>query len=349
MEIRSYEGDAEDLAKMMRRTWTETYLGKMWFPLWGSEFLRWQMGSDDRRLCLAAYHEGQVVGCFLSAQHSLRIESSVFPITFSSWCTVDPEFRLPRLGLELIEELRRRHEETGKAFSLGIVSGDPSSIAHRFWSQYARVSPQNFRFISRVGFWVKILDPHAMSKAGISSWERLGIKLMGPVLKRTPFGSECELRPYRASDLDTCAGLLEKANQALEWAVTWTPHDLARQLAAPGCQTLLYERNGEVCGMVNYHHLQFQGREPVRMVVIDLWVTSGLNLIATSQMLGCLCDQLRREKIQAIVSLRSAIFPTSAFVANGFLPLPSKDYLVALFMRTGVSLTLPMTWSLLFR
>ena len=69
MEIRSYEGDAEDLAELMQRVWKGTYLRKMWFPLWDAEFLRWQLGNDDRRLCLAAYDEKELVGCFFSVRH----------------------------------------------------------------------------------------------------------------------------------------------------------------------------------------------------------------------------------------------------------------------------------------
>ena len=54
LRLGTYDGDGEDAAELMHRVWTKTYQGKIWFPLWSPEFLRWQFGGEDRRLCVAA-------------------------------------------------------------------------------------------------------------------------------------------------------------------------------------------------------------------------------------------------------------------------------------------------------
>jgi N-myristoyl transferase len=349
MDIRPYEGDGEDAAQLMRRVWTKTYLGEMWFPLWSPEFLRWQFGKEDRQLCLAVYDANKLVGCFFSVRHSLRIRSTVFPMSFSSWFTIDHDYRLPRLGLDLIEALRRRHRETGQALSLGVVSGDPSSVAHLFWSKYSKACPQNFRFISKFGSWVKILNAPVMARAGIDAWERWGVRLLGPVLKRSPWGHDSHLRPYQSGDLGACARLLDRATSSMDWAVVWSEQQLTRQLEGPIPRSLVFERDGEVQGVVNYHHMQWQGLAPIRIALIDLWATAGLNHFEVSRLLGSVCHHLRGEDVDAVVCLRSSMFPTAALVANVFVALPASNYLVALFPQPHVPLEPPKTWSLLLR
>lgn len=333
----------------MHRVWTKTYQGKMWFPLWSPEFLRWQFGGDDRRLCVAAYDDDRLVGTFFASPHSLRIGSTVYPMTFSSWCTVDQDFRLPRLTVDMIEAMRRGHLDTGRAFSLGIVSGSPDSVANRFWALYGKACPQNYRVIAKVSYWSKVLNPTALVKGSIAWWERGIARLLGPVLKPIPWARGSELRPYDSRDLDSCAQLLERADARLDWAVSWSAPQLARQLEGPVARTLVLERDGRVQAMVNYHHMQLQGVVTMKFALIDLCAMPDVSMVTASRVFGGVCAQMRDEGVDVIVCLRSAMFPTPALVANAFIPLPGGDQLVALFPQPHVPLAPPRTWSLLLR
>ena len=347
-EIREYDGDFTDAFQLIRRTWTSTYTGKMWFPLWDSAFLNWQVGHN-RRWCLAAYDGTRVVGCIFSARHSLQIGSRVFPITLTSWFTVAPEYRRTRVAANIIDELGRRHQESEMALTLGVVSGDQTSKAHRYWSHYERMAPENCRFLFRIGFWAKVLNPQTVRDASLKWWERWQTRLLGRVLRATPWPVLEGMRPYRSSDLTACAGLVQRANDDLEWTIRWSPDDLQSQLEGPVPRTLVYEERGEVRALVNYHHLRLQGREPIQAALIDLCATPGLNALVRSRLLSTLCARLAEERVDLVLCLRSSAFATAALVANAFTPLPASDNVVALFQRTDVPLARPRTWNLLFR
>src|SRR5262249_3987257 len=77
IDIRGYGGDFHDIAEFTRRVWTAMYGGKMWFPVWDANCLRWQFGANGRALSTAAYDGPRLVGSFLLARHALRIGRSV--------------------------------------------------------------------------------------------------------------------------------------------------------------------------------------------------------------------------------------------------------------------------------
>jgi hypothetical protein len=348
VSIHDYHGDFEDVAEFARRVWTLAYRGKMWFPLWDADFFRWQLGEQSGALSAVAYDKGKLVGCSFAIPHSLRMGSSVLPIGLGSWTSVDPGYRRVRLALRLIEALHRRHEETGLAFCIGVVAGDTTSEAVRFWTQYAKAFPDKLCFLFRFGFWAKILAPHILAQAGVEVWERLAGRTLGPILRLTPVRHDPDVRLYRAGDLQRCAEILEKASAGYEWALLWSPKQLAKQLESRISRSLVLEREGRVQGMVNYHCFSLQGRQPVRTALIDLWaddLTGGQRV----RLLGHLCNDLRTRDVHLVLALRSAMMPAAAFAANAFLPLPAQTHMIALYPTSGLSLSPPETWSLVMR
>jgi hypothetical protein len=348
IQIRDYSGDFEDVAELSRRVWTSEYGGKMWFPLWDAIFFRWQVGAQSGALRPVAYYDTKLVGTFFSIPHVLRIGSSSLPIGLASWCAVDPDYRHMQTGPRLIRELSQRHEELGLAFSLGVVAGDPTSVANRFWTQYAITFPQRLRFLFRFGFWVKVLAPIRVARAGIEAWERLSISALGPFMRVIPFRRDPDVRPYRVGDLERCTQLLQKSTGGLEWALLWSPTQLADQLCSLASGTLVLDLDGQVRGMVNYHHLSFQCREPVRAALIDLWADDDLSTVQRARLLGHLCRDLRERDVHLVLALRSAMMPAAPFVANAFLPQPAHHHFVALFPG-DIPLSPPKTWSLMMR
>ena len=65
----------------------------------------------------------------------------------------------------------------------------------------------------------------------------------------------------------------------------WPPAQFLHQLANPTSGTLVFEREGCVQGLVHYHLLTLQGREPVRTAMIDLF--AGDNLTAAHESASC--------------------------------------------------------------
>ena len=347
IEFRDYRGDFEDVAEFIRRVWTPAYGGKMWFPLWDAAFFRWQLGPQTGGFCPVAYDGTKLVGGTFSMPHSLRIGTSVLPVALSSWLAADPDHR--RLALPLVEQVRQHNEEREIAFSIGMISGDPTSVAYRFWTKYAQAFPQNCCFLFRGGFLTKVLAPRRLARAGVTAWERFASSAFGPLLPLTPYRHDRDVRPYRAGDLERCAQLVEKASAGFDWALVWSPDQLANQLENPASGTLVFERAGRIDGMVNYHCLWWHGREPIRMALIDLWADDHLTGTQRARLLGHLCNDLRERNVDLVLALRCAMIPTAAFVVNLFLPASAHIYITTLFTGRTVPLAPPKTWSLLLR
>ncbi len=196
IEIRDYCGDFEDVAELTCRVWTAASRDKIWFFLWDAAFFRWQLRAQCGALCAAAYHGTKLVGGAFSSPRSLRIGASVLPVALGMWYAVEPDYR--RVALPLMEALRQRHEERGIAFTIGVMSSDSSSLAYRFWTKYARTFPQRMNFLFPLGFWIKVLAPQRLQRAGVNVWERLGSLALGPLLRLTLPASSMNVRPYRA-------------------------------------------------------------------------------------------------------------------------------------------------------
>jgi hypothetical protein len=348
VEIRDYCGDFADAVELIHRVWTANYTGRMWFPLWDAEFLNWQVGHN-RRWCLAGYEKGKIVACAFSAPHTLQIRSTVVPITFSSWFTVDPAYRRTHVGPRLIAELKRRHHDARVGFSLGVVSGYEQSSAYRYWSRYATKCPESCRFLFRAGFWAKVLNPPVVARASLKWWERAQMRLLGAALKQTPCPPLKSMRAYSRDDLPACVQLLERAGEGLEWTVRWSPERLGPQLEGTVPRTLVYEQHGTLRALVNYHRLHLQGHVPIRAAWIDLCATSPSDTMTTARVLATACAQFVEEGVDMVLCLRSAAFSSRALLANAFTPVPSTDHVVALFQRPDIPLERPETWNILFR
>jgi hypothetical protein len=344
VELQDYRGDFEDITELVRRVWIAEYGGKTLVPIPDAAFLRWRVGSESGASCTAAYDGTNLVGSVFSLPHSLRIGTSVLPIALYTALTVDPDHR--RMALPMIERLRRHNEERGIAFAVGMVPNDPTSISYRFWTKYAQTFPQKFRFLFRGSYWAKFLAPRPVARASIEAWQRLAGHALGPVLRLTPHRYDPHVRPYRAGDLERCAQLLEQASTGFDWALVWPPEQLAHYLANPASATLVFERDGRVQGLVNYHCLVLQGREPVRAALMDLWADD-LTGTQRVRLLSHLCNDLRERGVHLVIAPRCAMMPTAALLANLFLPGSEHFHVGAFFTRRTISLSPPKTWSLL--
>jgi hypothetical protein len=344
IEIREYHGDYADLAEFGRRVWIDEYGGKTWIPIPDPAFMRWRVSPESGGRTLVAYQGTKLVGTVFSFPQSLRIGDSVFPVAICTGFSVDPEYR--GAALPLIQRLRSDIEERGFAFGIGTVLDDPASASFRFWTKYATTFPQKFKFVFTTGYWAKFLGTRALARAGIGAWERMANRVFGPVLRFTPFKYDPRVRPYRSADLQRCAQMLARTTAGFDWAMDWQPAPLAAQLGASVFHTLVFERDGEVKGMVNCHAAAMHGRETVNAVFLDLWAEDGLSGAERVRLLSHLCRYLMDRDIHALVAPRSTMMPTAAFLANLFIPAPQRFHIGAFPASQSAPLTPPARWDL---
>jgi hypothetical protein len=343
VEIRSYCGDFEDVAELMLRVWLPEYRGKLWVPIPDADYLRWRFGPASNSVCAAAYEGAKLVGTIFSAPSPLRISGSVYPASLSSVFTVEPDHR--RIALPLVQHFRRCNEERGIAITTGMVLGDPSSISYRFWTKYAETFPENFRFLFRGNYLAKFLSPQVMAQSGIRAWERMAGRAFGPLLRAIPFASDQHVRPYRSEDLEQCVHLLDKISAGIDFTLVWPPEDLSYLLSNPTSGTLVFERGKRVLGLVHYHLLMMQGRDPVHTALLDLWADDDLAGTDRMRFVAHLCHFLRYAGVHAIVAPRCAMMPQAALLANLFVPVSDEFYIGVHMTPGGVSPSAPRTWS----
>jgi hypothetical protein len=155
------------------------------------------------------------------------------------------------------------------------------------------------------------------------------------------------VRPYRAGeDLERCVQILDKATASFDWTLVWPPEQLSYQLANPTSGTLVFERDGCVQGLVHYHLLWLQGREPVRAALIDLWADDALTATQRVRFVAHLCNHLRERDVHLVAAPRCAMLPTAAFAANLFIPMPEHFHIGVFLTRGGVVPSPPRSWSL---
>jgi hypothetical protein len=344
IEIRDYRGDFNDLADFGRKVWLHEYEGKTWIPIPDAAFMRWRVSPESGALSPVAYDGTKIVGSVFSFPHSLRIGEATLPVAIYTGFTVDADYR--GVALALIQRLRQDNEERGVAFGIGMVLDDPTSASYRFWTKYAEAFPQNFQFIFNGGYWAKFLGPEALATAGIAAWERLASRMFGPLLRFTPYKNDPRVRSYRAADLDRCAQMLSQSTADFDWAMVWQKDQLAAQLDNPAYKTLVFERDGQVKGMVNYHSFAMHGRGPIKAAMIDIWADDYLSVIERARLLGHLCAHLTKQGVHAVIAPRSAMMPAAAFVANLFMPAPQRFRIGLFSTPRSVPVAAPQKWDL---
>jgi hypothetical protein len=341
IEIRKYCGDFEDLVDLTSRVWIPLYAGKMWFSLPDAPTMR---SWAETGRCLAAYNGTKIVGSIFSVPYPLRINGAEQTTGLVLGFTVDPNHR--RVAWPLVERIRAFHAERGISFGLGGIASDPMSPSYRFWTRYMRAFPERINFLLCTGHWFKILAPAALSRAGITRWERIASGTLGHLLRFSPYAFDSRVRSCRAQDLDRCAQLLDKTCVEFDWAIRWSAKQLAHELEDPAFEILVLEHDGRVRGMVRYRRVVTYGRAPVNAAAIDLWADDGLTGLQRARLLGHVCNHLRQREVHVVLALRCAMMPSSAFRANLFLPPASALHVAALVTDGERAPAPPRTWSL---
>jgi len=226
----------------------------------------------------------------------------------------------------------RRHAERNVVLSLGYVIGKPDSLAFRFWCKFSELFPKSFRYLRKVGFWVRVLDAQAVSQAGLNPLERHGSRLLHLWQPTWPFSPpHSTIRDYQPDDLADCLSLIQRQQTGVDLGLVWSGERLQHHLAVGTIsRTKVCESSAVLKGVLNWHRLAFFGKSTLQSALIDICAGS-CSLAESSALLRQGLEQMRADGLQIAIMLRQTGCPTGALLANGFLPLPSQDHLVCLF------------------
>lgn len=162
-----FQGDHHELAAFVSDVWRRSYSGKMTFPVWSEEYFRWHFPEDDARTrerMIAAYDGDRLAGVLLGIPLHYRTPEKSFRGAMCSWLSIHQDYRGHRLAVELDRERQRqlRTLETDLVISYRFV-GSRYSQAERPEHPHGNEK----KFLRRVGFWSRVIDPVRMWK-----WDR---------------------------------------------------------------------------------------------------------------------------------------------------------------------------------
>jgi GNAT superfamily N-acetyltransferase len=350
VEIRDYRGDGTEVAGLLERSWTRAYGGKSWFPLWDARYFRWRLidaCGDDRSLLMAAYVDDRLVGCVLAEVLEMRLRGDVIRGALSSWLGVEPGVQGRGVAMALAEALKSRTRAQGSRLTVGITSADPASSMRRFWNALEERTPGDTRVFGKVNFWTRAFDGPAIAAASLTTFERVASRVTAPIPIgwlgwRTPAG----VRRYEPGDLDRCLAWLEAQSADADLAVKWSRARLAMQLDHAYVTTLVID-DGETGGFINWYAIDYQGRQKVRIGIIDLFAGT-LSTARRIDLLKAACVQMRSEGVHMSMMMASEASPSTPLLAAGFIPLPAHLDMFAIFPEAGLPLTPPMRVHTLF-
>ena len=322
LEVRTFDGDAHEIARFTQEVWRTSYYRKVPTPVWDENYFDWQLlserpgGSD---YLVAAYEGGKLVGSLFAEEFKFRLREEEFKGAFSSWLTVHPDYRRRGLGKQLAEEQCRRLLERDAKFLLGFGIKSKNSSGPKFWASFSEKTV----LLGQVGLWIRMLDHRAVSEWDVSLFNRLGSRLLG-VVQRKPSASRqpTSIRCYRPDDLPACLELINNKLDEVDMGCVWSAARLAHQLDYKGIpSTLVAESSGRVAGLINYYKLTLLGRSYLEAAVIDHFVTDNLTWRERSDLLETALAQMQAEGIKLALTLRLPTSPNSLLLANGFIPL----------------------------
>jgi GNAT superfamily N-acetyltransferase len=342
IEIRTFDSDAGELARLTDEVWSEDYASKENLPAWDARFFDWQLLAErpgGRDYLVAAYDGTRLVGALLAEGFRFRLHGREVTGSMGSWLTVHPAYRKDGVGLRLLEELRKRHREREAAFCLGFIAGGRHGLAYRFWNACSLAFPDEITITGKVGLWVRMLDSHAVARWSVHRVERIGARVVGWFQRRPRPVSLQAIRAYRPDDLAACLNLTQGLAERVDLGYVWTGERLGLQLQYKEIpRTLVMEDGGAVRGFINYYRLDCRGRGTLAAALIDLVVVDQLTTRSAVRLLRAALAQMADEGIQMALALRTPAWSTSALWRTGFVPLPADTYL--LYLRTAQTFSL---------
>jgi GNAT superfamily N-acetyltransferase len=340
IEIRTFAGDAEELAQFVNRVWRQSYAGRMLVPLWSAEFLRRDLFPEDhsaRDFIVAAYDGAKLIGVHPVKPVNIRVHAEELPATWGSFLSVDPEYRRQGVAQQMRQQSVQRHRERGAVVNLGyLYLRSTGSLGPKFWLR----QPEGTMKVCNLGMWVRAFDHTAVARFELYKIEAWGSRAFSLLQRapRPPANGE-GIRRYRPDDLAACMQLICQAGQAVSLAYLWDPASLGRQLQFGNLSdTIVLESEGHVAGLVNYTLLEVFGKCAMSVAVIDLLALGSLRPAERRRLLAAAMCEMVARGAQGAMMLRGSWYAGQTMLAAGFFPVYPEYCYVGTRMQEGFHL-----------
>jgi hypothetical protein len=186
----------------------------------------------------------------------------------------------------------------------------------------------------------RILDLNrVVASEELKTWERMALRIIGA--QRAPKRRESvPIREYRAEDLDRCLILLNQYAEKIRLALLWTREDLGIELAYPDVsQTVVYERDGKVEGLINFIYHDHLGKTKERWAWINHVAYPALSSRERRRFVEAFLCYIQDAGCLGAVEWTRKYYPMEPLYRNRFFPYFRQVNLVAWTFNREISLT----------
>ena len=330
LEVRPFEGSAEELTEFVVSTWKSIYAGQMAVPLWSSDYFCWQLGLEQperRRYLHAVYQKGRLAGLMPEFPADFELHGKRCSGVQASWLSVPAEFRGQGVARLLADASREQLRSSGQDFRVGYAYyGSRASRGPGFWKK--DVSTQ---FLRPVGFWTRILQPARVAEWNLNRVEAVLARIASPLI-RVPEAQEMDgviIRPANEDDLESIERLANDCTSGCDFRLIWNRDQLRRQLGLSGySQSLVTEQNGKVTGCIAWHLLPVQARTVEVIGVLDLMFVHHLSAGIARRLMDHVLRRMYDADAIVALKLRSGDYPLSGFLRLGWVWKPADSSLL---------------------
>lgn len=268
ISIEPFRGDYEELQKMALLSWRDEY-GMDSFPnFYRPAFLRFLFErKPDKPLLLAAYRGREIISFLANLPQSFNFRGKMCRAVYSCLMVTRKEWLRRGLGMAIIREALKNNRKHN--FDFALLTLEPGHRSTHMINKL-KESGSPVEFVNKNHVIARILDYNrVIHSENLKTWEKAALKLIGAHRKPKP-NPAISLREYQAEDLDACLGLLNGYQDRISLALVWEREELALELDHPDVsQTLVFERDGVVKGLINFIYHEHLGHTRERWAWVN--------------------------------------------------------------------------------
>jgi hypothetical protein len=338
INIEAFRGDLEGLEKMAHIAWRDEY-GIESFPnLYRPKFLRFVFDRiEDKNHLIAAYRGDEIVSFMANLPRRFSIDGKIFKGVYTCLLVTRKELLRQGIAQALIDkslELNKKAQYDLSIFAL--------EKGHRSTQLVKKLEATGnpVQWLKRNGVIARVLDlERAAASEELKTWEKAAIRIIGaqrPPKKRdsVPF------RAYRTEDLDRCLALLNQYIGKIKLALVWDREELGIELDYPDVsQTLVYERDGKVEGLINFIYHDHLGKTKERWAWINHVAFPALSNRERRRFVGAFLCYIKDMGCLGAVEWTRKYYPMESLYRNRFFPYFRYVNMVAWTFNPDISLT----------
>jgi GNAT superfamily N-acetyltransferase len=268
IDIEAFRGDLEGLEKMAHSAWRDEY-GIESFPnLYRPRFLRFVFDRiADKNHLIAAYRGDEIVSFMANLPRHYSIDGKLYRGVYTCLLVTRKELLRQGIAQALIDKALELNEMAGYDLSIYALEG-----GHRSTQLIKKLEATGHpvQWLRRNYVIARILDLNkAAASEGLKRWEKVAIRIIN-AQKSPKKRDRVPVRKYRPEDLGTCLNLLNGYTSKIKLALVWEREELGIELDYPDVsQTLVYEKDGKVEGLINFIYHDHLGKTKERWAWIN--------------------------------------------------------------------------------